>query len=150
MSRHGSKREYRVERSTGTGTQVEKRTWVQRAPVVWINDAGANSYITDHSLSGAEQSPNDDRVITEDSVLENGKLKRMSYGYDQYNNVTSINEYDFGTDPNLGVLKQHTDRTYANNVLMNGYCYSNLSAKAGSCSSAVSTDFNAHAPAPPD
>jgi RHS repeat-associated protein len=109
---------------------------------VWINDAGANSYITDHSLSGAEQSPNDDRVTTEDSVLENGKLKRMSYGYDQYNNVTSINEYDFGTDPNPGTLKRRTDRTYANGVLMNGYCYSNLSAKAGSCSSAVSTDFN--------
>ncbi|PYT02552.1 MAG: hypothetical protein DMF65_06215, partial [Acidobacteria bacterium] len=33
-------KEYRVERQTGTGTQVEEQHWEQRAPVVWGNDPG--------------------------------------------------------------------------------------------------------------
>src|SRR5207247_2550798 len=74
-------KEFRVERQTGTGTIVEKRTWEQRASVVWANDVGLgyNAYAAEH---GQEQPPNDPRVTVEDSILENGKMKRVEYSYD--------------------------------------------------------------------
>ncbi len=66
---------------------------------------------------GQEQGANDDRVNFEDNQLENGKLKRVEYGYsnDKFNNVTSIKEYDFGqTDSSLLKL-QYGYGTTANN-----------------------------------
>jgi len=81
-------------------------------------------------------------MTQEDTILENGKLKRTAYSYDRFNNVTSIIEYDFGTNPNPGPVRRQTTRTYAVDALLNGYCYTNLSALAGSCSGGVSDSSN--------
>ncbi len=105
-----------MERRTGTGTVTESRNWTPRAPQQWANDPNSdhNGYISEH---GQEQGSNDDRVNFEDNQLENGKLKRVEYGYsnDKFNNVTSIKEYDFGqTDSSLLKL-QYGYGTTANN-----------------------------------
>jgi len=122
-------REFRVERQTGSGTQVvATKDWQQRAQVDW----GSAPYRTEH---GQEQPPNDPRVLTEDTILENNKLKRVSYDYDNFNNVTSILEYDFGTSPNAGTLLRQTARTYVG--ALNGYCYTNINGVDGSCGSGV-------------
>ncbi|HLG13646.1 MAG TPA: hypothetical protein VJH03_03850, partial [Blastocatellia bacterium] len=131
-------KEFKVERAiNATQTQIETHQWDQRASVAWPPDENQsfNRYVQIHSQ---EQPPNDTRMLQEDSILENNKLKRTTYGYDRFNNVTSVIEYDFGTNPNPGPVLRRTTRTYAIDALLNGYCYSNLSALAGSCSSAVS------------
>jgi len=70
-------KEFQVDQETGSGTVTVKRTWVQRAPVVWTNGSYA-------SVRGQEQPANDPRVTVEDTILENGKLKRVTYDYDNF------------------------------------------------------------------
>jgi RHS repeat-associated protein len=129
-------KEFRVERQTGAGTQVDVRTWEQRASVVWGPDpgSGVNAYAQEH---GQEQPPNDTRTTIEDNLLENGKLKRVRYEYDGLNNVTRLREYDFGAGVQ-GTLVKDTTRTYLSN--QNGYCYTNLNGVDGSCGAALYTD----------
>ena len=57
--------------------------------------------------SSLERQPHDQ----EDSILENGKLKRVRYTYDQFNNVTLTQEYDFGQGVQ-GTLLRETARKY--------------------------------------
>jgi RHS repeat-associated protein len=137
-------KEFRTERQTGNGTEVTIRNWAQRAPVVWGNDPGL-SYNTYAGQHGQEQPPNDPRVTYEDTILEDGKMKRVEYGYDQFNNVTSIKEYDFGTEGNPGAFLRETVRLYAGDGTtpsVNGYCYTNLNPSDSTCGSGVATDLN--------
>jgi YD repeat-containing protein len=140
-------KEYKVERETSTGVQTEKREWEQRELLSWANDPGSavNAYRQEH---GQEQPPNDVRVDSEDMVLENGKLKRTKYEYDDpndgtnndFNNVTSVIEYDFGsTTGDVGQKLRQIRRTYVTSL--NNYCYTNLNARTGSCDGSVSTDM---------
>lgn len=52
-------------------------------------------------------------------TLENGKLKRVKMGYDEFNNVTSVKEYDLGAG-GQGALLRETTHDYADSI--NGYC----------------------------
>jgi RHS repeat-associated protein len=125
-------KEFRVERMTGSGTQkqTETRDWIQREQVSW----GPIPFVGEY---GQQQPPNSDRVTKQDTILENNKLSRVEYGYDIFNNVTSIIERDFGTNPNAGTVKRQTTRTYVG--ANNGYCYTNLNGPAG-CAAAPSTN----------
>lgn len=139
----GNSREYKVERQTGTGTQVTAKGWEQRAPVVWAPDVGLsyNAYDAQH---GQEQPQNDPRVAWEETTLENGKKGRTEYTYDDFNNVTLVKEYDLGgTDGGTGALLRQTARKYVGGgptPAYNGYCYTNLNPLDSSCGSAVASD----------
>lgn len=142
-------KEFRVERQTGSGTVIEKRTWEQRASVVWANDVGLsyNAYVAEH---GQEQPPNDPRVVQEDTILENGKMKRVTFDHDNFNNVTLTKEYDFGdTSGSLGTLLRQTERSYGATIgsnygiSLNGVCYSNLDPSDSNCGSGVVSAANA-------
>ncbi|MDT7540601.1 MAG: hypothetical protein QOE33_505 [Acidobacteriota bacterium] len=133
-------KEYRVERETGTGTQVTVRNWAQRAAVVWANDVGLsyNDYVTHHSQ---EQPANDPRVMSEETALEDGRKKLTEYTYDDSGNVTSEKEYDFGdTSGSTGALLRQTFRNYVGSL--HGYCYTNLNGTDGSCGTGLATDLN--------
>ncbi|HEY8185434.1 MAG TPA: RHS repeat-associated core domain-containing protein [Pyrinomonadaceae bacterium] len=134
-----SAKEFRTETQTGSGTVVTVRNWEQRTPVVWANDEGLgyNAYVNqaDHAQ---DQPPNDDRVSWEETTLEDGKTKRVEYGYDNFNNVTSIKEYDFGTPGAPGNLLRQTFRNYA--TTLNGYCYANLNPGDSSCGNGLAAD----------
>lgn len=119
-------REFRVERQTGSGTDVVSRVWAQRAAVVW-----QPGYPT-------QQPPNDPRVTQEDTIIETGKMKRIDYTYDPFNNATLIKEYNWGTSGNPGALARQTERTYVTNL--NGYCYTNLNGVDNGCGSLVPTN----------
>lgn len=124
-------KEFRVERQTGAGTEVTVRQWEQRAPVAYLPEPNA--------VYGQEQPSNDPRMVWEETTLENGKKKRVEYTYDDFNNVTSEKDYDFGdTAGSTGALLRQTFRTYATSV--NGYCYTNLSGTDGSCGGAIPAD----------
>src|ERR1043166_8557220 len=141
-------KENRVETQTGTGTVVTARNWEQRTPVVWGNDPGLsyNAYAAQH---GQEQPANDPHVTWEETTLENGKKKRVEYGYDQFNNVTSIKEYDFGdATGSTGALLRQTSRRYVgdaappdNSPSYNGYCYTSLNPLDPACGSGVAADL---------
>ncbi|HEV8427566.1 MAG TPA: discoidin domain-containing protein [Pyrinomonadaceae bacterium] len=135
-------KEFRTEIQTGTGTITTERQWQQRAPLVWANDVGLsyNDYVVNR---GQDQAPNDPRVEWEETTLENGTTKRIEYGYDNFNNVTSIKEYDFGTPGSPGTLLQQTVRQYAGNaptLAINSYCYTNLNPVDSSCASGLASD----------
>lgn len=142
----GNAKENRVERMTGTGTIVTVRNWEQRAPVTWPSDPdlSVNSYVNDHG-AGEEDIANDPRVTWEEMTLENGKTKRVEYTYDQFNNVTSVKEYDFraaGAQPLVTPLRQ-TFKTYiggGTTPSYNGYCYTNLNPLDSSCGSDLASD----------
>jgi RHS repeat-associated protein len=55
-------------------------------------------------------------IVQSDTTLENNQVTRTTYGYDQYNNKTSIIEYDYGAGSPGNQLRQ-TALTY----LTNGY-----------------------------
>lgn len=129
---------FRIEKQTGTGTEIVEKTWAQRAPVVFVPDPGM-SYNAYAAQYGQEQPSNDPRVIQEDVVLEDGKMKRTTFTYDDFNNVTSITEHDFGTAGNPGPILKKTERTYLSN--QNGYCYTNLNALDASCSNTIPNDL---------
>ncbi|HBB95760.1 MAG TPA: hypothetical protein DC054_10250, partial [Blastocatellia bacterium] len=140
-------KEFRTELQTGNGTTVTKRTWAQRASVSWPNDVGYsyNWYVT---YKGQEQPPNDPRVTVEDTILENGRMKRVEYDYDNFNNVVAEREYDFGdTNGSVGALTRQTLRTYGANInsnygiVNNGICYSNLNPSDANCGSDLATDL---------
>jgi RHS repeat-associated protein len=138
-------KEFRTEIYTGTGMTVTTREWQQRAPVAWVADVnlGYNTYLNQH---GQDQPANDTRIAWEETTLEDGKVKRVEYGYDQFNNVTSIKEYDFGTAGAPGVLLRETVRNYGANIAgnygisINGYCYSNLDPTDSSCGAGLASD----------
>ena len=126
-------KEYRVEKQTGSGTEVTVRQWEQRTPVVYLSEPNA--------VYTQEQPANDPRVIWEETTLDNGRKKRTEYAYDDFNNVTLIKEYDFGdTNGSTGLLVRQTVRTYATNL--NGYCYSNLNPLDSACGANVTTNPN--------
>jgi hypothetical protein len=127
-------KEMRTEVSTGTGTTVTVREWQQRAPLAWPTNS-------DYYLHrGQDQARNDERVNWEETTLEDGKTKRVEYGYDQFNNVTSIKEYDFGTPGSPGTLLRQTLRTYL--TVQNGYCYTNLNPTDSSCGTGLPSDVS--------
>ena len=130
-------KEFRTEMYSDTGVTITTREWQQRAPVAWANDANSysNTYINEQ-FHGQDQAPNDPRIAWEETTLEDGKVKRVEYGYDQFNNVTSIKEYDFNTSGST--LLRQTVRTYGSSI--NGYCYSNLDPTDSSCGSGLASD----------
>ena len=117
----------------GTQTQVETREWQPRQPIVWPNDQGqsVNQYVKKH---GQEQPPNNERVTFEKITLENGRIKRVDYAYDQFNNVLSVIETGFGVGSAGPPLRQ-TTRTYLSN--QNGFCYTGLNGLDGGCGGSV-------------
>jgi RHS repeat-associated protein len=50
-----------------------------------------------------------------------GMKSRKHYEYDQYSNVTKADEYDFGTDPNVGSLVRETMTTYLDSIGASNY-----------------------------
>jgi RHS repeat-associated protein len=82
---------------TGTGSTVLTATeqdWVQRAKVIW------NGTVSD------EQIANDNRVVETRKVVDQSTA-RVVIGYDQFNNPTLVEEYDFD-----GSLKRKTTTSY--------------------------------------
>jgi YD repeat-containing protein len=134
-------REFRTETQTGTGTVVTVRNWEQRATVSWANDVGLtyNAYAQQHGVDTL--AIDDPRLTWEETALEDLKTKRVEYGYDQFNNVTSVKEYDFGdTTGSTGPLLRQTSRRYLgdaappdNSPSYDGYCYTNLSPLDPAC-----------------
>jgi YD repeat-containing protein len=137
-------RELRVDKQTGSGTQSDQKTWQQRAPLAWQQDptnptisyVNPNASVPGH---GQQNPPNDPRVIQEDTTLEDGKVKRVTTGYDQFNNETSIAETDFGPGA-PGLIRRQTARTYLTN--QNTYCYTNLNGLDNTCGSAIATSYD--------
>jgi RHS repeat-associated protein len=135
-------REFRTETQTGTGTVVTVKNWEQRATVSWANDVGSsvNAYAQQHGVDTF--AVDDPRVTWEETTLEDLKTKRVEYGYDQFNNVTSTKEYDFypsGSTPPSTPLRQ-TVKRYIGDVVQqgdtpsyNGYCYTNLNPLDPAC-----------------
>jgi RHS repeat-associated protein len=137
-----SAKEFRTEIQTGTGTTTTVRQWQQRAPLVWANDVGLsyNDYVVNR---GQDQAPNDPRVQWEETTLENGKTRRVEYGYDNFNNVVSSKEYDFGTPGIPGPLLRETVRQYAGSsptLTINSYCYTNLNPLDSMCGGGLASD----------
>jgi hypothetical protein len=126
-------KEVMVERQTGSGVQTETRNWAQRTAQDWsiAPDPEFRDYAIAH---GQEQTANDDRVTFEDTKLENNKVRRAEYVYDDFNNVTDMKEYGFGSGV-PGSLRRETIRTYL--AHQNGLCYTNLNGTDGSCGAAV-------------
>jgi RHS repeat-associated protein len=132
-------KEFRTETQIGTGTIVTIREWTQ-PELVWGNDAGL-SYNNYRNKHGQDQAPNDPRVARADTILENGRMQRVSYEYDQFNNVTQVNEYDFGdTNGSVGPLRRQTLRTYVTSL--HQYCYANLNPLDPGCGTQLATDVN--------
>jgi hypothetical protein len=124
-------KEFRTEVSTGAGETVTTvRNWENGPQVMWADDVNSteNAYVREH---GPESDlTNEPRVTWEETTLKNGRTKRVEYGYDQFLNVTSVREYDFGTPGAPGALLRQTVNTYVGNVVTpsntpsyNGYCY---------------------------
>ena len=141
-------KEFQVDRQTGNGTVTTKRTWAQRASVVWGNDVGQSVNVF-ANVRGQEQPPNDPRVTQEETIVENGRMKRVTFEYDNFNNVTLTKEYDFGnTSGSLGPLVRQTERTFGATsggnygISLNGICYSNLNPSDSSCGSGVVSATN--------
>jgi RHS repeat-associated protein len=63
-------------------------------------------------------------VVTSDTTLENNKVKRVTYVYDRFNNVTNETEYDFATNPNQATKLRESVRSYV--TTLNGYCYTSV------------------------
>lgn len=116
-------REFRVERQTGNGTEIMSQVWAQRAAVVWQQPG----YQT-------QQPQNDPRIIQQDTTLESGKLKRVDYEYDGFNNTTRVKEYNLGNG-SPGSLRRQTERTYLTS--QNSNCYTNLNGIDSTCGSFV-------------
>ncbi len=90
---------------------------------------------------GQEQPSNDPRVAYEDVILDDGKMKRTEFAYDQFNNVTLITERDFGTAGNPGAVLRKMQKTYL--AAQNGYCYTNLNGLSSSCADGIPSNIGA-------
>jgi len=80
-------------------------------------------------------------MTQEDTTLDNGRLKRVVNQYDQFNNETSITEYDFGTagSGSPGPILRQMARTYL--TTNHGYCYTSLNALDNTCGTGIATDY---------
>ena len=92
--------ERRSEMRSGTGTNVTvlaatEQDWVQRAPIAWTG------------TSTVEQIANDNRVIETRKFLDDGSRARVVTAYDNSNNPTRVDEYDFDN-----TLKRYTTTSY--------------------------------------
>jgi YD repeat-containing protein len=80
-----------------------------------------------------ETSPANNPHIAEISVTlaDTNQVSKQTFQYDQYNNKTDINEYDFGSGT-AGALVRHTHTDYANSTnLINGLDYTTSDATTG-------------------
>ncbi len=136
----GNGKVWKVVKETGSGTIATEKTFEQREQVSWPDDPGSsvNAYVEEH---GQEQPSNDPRVAYEDVILEDGKMKRTEFAYDQFNNVTLITERDFGTAGNPGAVLRKTQKTYL--AAQNGYCYTNLNGLSSSCADGIPSNIGA-------
>jgi len=73
--------------------------WAARAPAAWWT--GATSAMPSR----------DPRLLATHTYLDNGLTSQQVYRYDQFNNVTDIREYDFGSG-SPGPSLRHTIRNY--------------------------------------
>jgi RHS repeat-associated protein len=131
-------KEFRTETTTGAGTVVTTRDWEQNTPVAWPT---GNAYASEHGVETL--ATNNPHVMSEETMLEDGKTKRVEYTYDQFNNVTSINEYDFFQQGQTPTLLRQTVRTYVGDGAtpsLHGYCYTNLNPHDESCGTGLATD----------
>jgi YD repeat-containing protein len=90
--------ERRTERRGSNGITVvgaSEQDWSQRAAVSW-----SGSYAT-------QQIANDNRVDEERRILDDGSTSRSHTMYDQFNNPTRVDEYDFDDS-----LKRYTTTSY--------------------------------------
>jgi RHS repeat-associated protein len=100
--------ERRTETLNAAGTAVmaaSEQDWTQRTAIVWTGTTYA-SY----------QAENDNRVNEERRILDTGSVAKVKTFYDQYNNPTETQEYDYDA-----TLKRRTTTTYV--VTNNGYNY---------------------------
>jgi RHS repeat-associated protein len=158
----GNGLEYQDVRQTGSGTQTEAKTWMQRIPdgqtipVVWPTDSA--SYVAAHG-AGEENIPEDPRVMEEDTTLDSGQEKSVVYAYDQFNNEIQIVESDYGpTSP--GPTLRTTNKVYAGdsgaaiNPNPNPYCYTGLDGLGNSdgvgCGGGVAPGFGGLSANPDD
>lgn len=109
------------------GTTLLRRvvqTWQQGPPPSsWPSSPGYNPHVVETITTLATASPGLYRVAKQSAIKPNG-----SAGFDQYNNLTDVYEYDFGTAGGLGTAvpgsllrHTHTDFLTTNNV--NGAAY---------------------------
>jgi RHS repeat-associated protein len=133
-------REFRVDRQTSNGTQIEQKTW-QQSNVTWPS---GNAFLAEF---GQQNPPNNPTIAREDTTLDDGLTKRTAYQYDQFSNATQVSEYDLGSGGNPGPLLRTTTRVYAGNVgapPINPnnpqYCYTNLNGTDSSCGAALASD----------
>jgi RHS repeat-associated protein len=83
---------------TGSGANVlaaSEQDWVQRKPIAWTG------------TSTVEQIANDNRVIETRRFLDDGTRAKVTTAYDDFNNPTRVEEYDFDN-----TLKRYTTTSY--------------------------------------
>ena len=105
-------REYKIEVFANENAASPLRTtesfWEQRAPIAWL---------ANHPLADAENATNDPRVTEIKTTLETGQIAKKTFSYDQYNNSTDTNEYDYGGQ---FIRRSHieyvTDSTYTDHT----------------------------------
>jgi RHS repeat-associated protein len=141
-------KEFRTITTSESGTMTVEHEWQQRAAIIWANDVGLsyNTYQQEHGIYAAG---NDPRLVREDTTIENGLVKRVTFDYDNLNNVIATNEYDFGASPGtIGNSIRQTVRTYGTTqsgnfgISLNGNCYSNLNPGDSTCGNGLATDVS--------
>lgn len=96
------------------GLRKEEQTWQQRAAVSW--------YPTQYANGGSEPA-NDPRVTqTASTLLDTNQVSKQTFSYDQYNNKTGVDEYDFGAGT-AGALVRRTQTQYLTTNAVGGTTY---------------------------
>jgi RHS repeat-associated protein len=118
-------REWKTEHLSDNG---EPGTVVSRTESDWATRIPVEV----HPLLGHQISPpNEPRVVRTRTVLQDtNQVAMQEFGYDEYNNVTDVYEYDFGVDA-PGPLIRRTHTSY-------------LTANANQGNANYATDFNIH------
>jgi hypothetical protein len=115
-------KEYKTESYDFDGTSVLTRsteTWQQGGTASWWS-----TYPWNYTYVTADKQPSyNPRVIEHDTTLvPTNQVSKVVYTYDQYNNVTSTAEYDFGTG-SPGSLLRSSQTTYVTTNSVNGIHY---------------------------
>lgn len=97
----------------GTLKQRVTNTWEQRAAVTWWSSNPADPTAP----------PNDSRLAdTTTTLTETNLVSKQVYRYDQFNNKTEVDEYDFGSGA-AGPLKRRTHTNYLVSNVVNSVSY---------------------------
>lgn len=96
-------KEHKVELRDAAGQTVRRTEhhWVQRAPVAWFDPNHQPGFFVNYEPA------NDPRVAhTTITLVDTNQVSKQVFGYDDFNNVTEVSEYDFGAGAPGGLLRR--------------------------------------------